>query len=251
VTRNRILGSPYEQEIVTGNVQTVSHIDRYLVFTPSDAPVTVTLDPNAFEGDQVTVLDAAGNAGTFPITVVPVTGQVIAGASTINTNFGSITFTFHAPLSLFLSGNGFWSVQTSSGTGLSTAARQSIVGPATEMSVPTSDGDAAVMFALPTITAPIGSLLTVNGYLQISSTSGSPLSIQVKVETTPGGGSVLVDSLFSQLSLAPNAGFQNVPVCGDLITTTEETTLLISAFATSVDVTAPAEASFVSVTQVG
>jgi len=117
MTRNRILGSPYEQQIITSNVQTVAHIDRYLVFTPSGEPVTVTLDPNAFDGDQVTIVDAAGNAGTFPITVQPTVGQIIAGSSVIGSNFGSITFTFHTALALFLEGNGFWTVETSSGTG--------------------------------------------------------------------------------------------------------------------------------------
>jgi hypothetical protein len=250
VTRNRILGSPYEQQLVTTDVQTVAHVDRYLVFTP-DVPLTVTLDPNAFDGDQVTIVDAAGNAGTYPITITVVEGQAINGASIINTNLGSVTYTFHTALEFLLSGNGFWTAETSSGSGVSTAARQSIVGPSALLNVPTSDGDAAVMLTLPTITAPVGSLLTVNGYLQISNGSGDALNIQVKVETTAGGGSVLVNGLFTKQLVSAATGFQNVPVVGDLVTTTEETTLLICAFATGSGITAAENGSFVSVTQVG
>jgi hypothetical protein len=93
--RNRLLGSPYEQQIVEASCTTESHVDRYIVVTPSGGPdVTITLDPNAYNGDQVSIVDGAGNAGTRTITVVPSAGQTIDGPSTITTNFGSLEITF-------------------------------------------------------------------------------------------------------------------------------------------------------------
>ncbi len=89
--RNRLLGSPYEQQFVSSDFTTAHNIDRYLVET---AGIVVTLDPNAFEGDQVAIVDASNDAGAAPITFVPSPGQSIFGPPTINTNGGSALLTF-------------------------------------------------------------------------------------------------------------------------------------------------------------
>jgi hypothetical protein len=104
MSRNRILGSPYEQQIASASFQTEPHIDRYCV--EATGPLTVTLDPNAFDGDQVVILDAAGNAATNNITLVAGVGS-IEGASVININGGSVECTFNFLLSQ-------WTVRTSS-----------------------------------------------------------------------------------------------------------------------------------------
>ncbi len=89
--RNRTLGSPYEQQLVATNFTTESHIDRYIVIGPGPV-VTATLDPNAFNGDQVTLLNAPDVAGS--VNVVPSPGQVLVGPSTVSVPGDSILLTF-------------------------------------------------------------------------------------------------------------------------------------------------------------
>ncbi len=74
MSRNRILGSPYAQLVITGAVTTDPEIDAYLV---DAAPLTITLDPNAFNGDQVLVQDITNDAASNPITILASPGQTI------------------------------------------------------------------------------------------------------------------------------------------------------------------------------
>jgi hypothetical protein len=92
--RNRVMGAPYEQALATADLTTQPHIDRYLVVTtPSGPSITITLDPNAVDGDQVVIQDASGQAAAFPIQIVAGTG-VIDGASVIDTPLGSFELTY-------------------------------------------------------------------------------------------------------------------------------------------------------------
>ncbi len=74
MSRNRILGSPYVPLVITGPVTTDPEVDAYLV---DAVPLTVTLDPNAFNGDQVLIQDITNAAATHPITVLASPGQTI------------------------------------------------------------------------------------------------------------------------------------------------------------------------------
>jgi len=74
MSRNRILGSPYVPLVITSNVTTDPEIDAYLV---DAVPLTVTLDPNAFNGDQVLIQDITNAAASHPITVLASPGQTI------------------------------------------------------------------------------------------------------------------------------------------------------------------------------
>ena len=74
MSRNRILGSPYASLVVTSNVTTDPDVDAYLV---DAVPLTITLDPNAFNGDQVLIQDITNSAETNPIVVNASPGQII------------------------------------------------------------------------------------------------------------------------------------------------------------------------------
>jgi hypothetical protein len=96
MTRNRTLGTPYELQVVTSDFQTEAHVDRYLVATPSMGPaVTVTLDPSAFNGDQVVIQDASLNTSTYPITI---DGVVVGDVNSIADDGGSLTLTYSSQL---------------------------------------------------------------------------------------------------------------------------------------------------------
>src|SRR5271154_584713 len=113
--RNRLLGAPYEQQVVSASFEAEAHGARYIGHTPSGGPnVTVTLDPNAFNGDQVTVVDGAGNAAAHNITLVASPGQDLDGPSVIATDFGELEVTFSFGL-----GN-VWLAATSGGGGSGT-----------------------------------------------------------------------------------------------------------------------------------
>ncbi len=230
MSRNRTLGAPYEQLLVSSDFTTEHNTDRYLVVTPGAGPaVTATLDPNAFEGDQVTILDVSGNAGTFPITIVPSPGQDIFGAASISSDGGSIELTF---ISIPNVGSG-WTVQSGSASPVGTPARVTAVGPAVPVPLPVVDGPIAVCLTLPTITAPVGSTLNISGYLQIVNTTAMAQSgLQVEVELAAGGGgSILPLGLFTRASFPMGPGFYiNVPFNGDYVTTTETTDIVITAF---------------------
>src|SRR5271167_1421690 len=121
--RNRLLGAPYEQQVVSASFVTEPNIDRYIVVTPSGGPaVTVTLDPNAFNGDQVTIVDGAGNAAAHNITIVPSAGQTIDGPSVIATDFGALELTFSFGL-----GN-VWMPSTTFGGGSGTTGATGVPG---------------------------------------------------------------------------------------------------------------------------
>jgi len=96
MTRNRTLGTPYELQVVTTDFQTEAHVDRYLVLTPHLGPaITITLDPSAFNGDQVVIQDVSFNSSTFPITV---DGTVIGDIDSLADDGGSLTLTFSSQL---------------------------------------------------------------------------------------------------------------------------------------------------------
>jgi len=121
--RNRLLGAPYEQQVVSASFVTEPNIDRYIVVTPSGGPaVTVTLDPNAFNGDQVTIVDGAGNAAAHNITIVPSAGQTIDGPTVISTDFGALEVTFSFGL-----GN-VWLPSTTFGGGSGTTGATGVTG---------------------------------------------------------------------------------------------------------------------------
>ncbi len=100
--RNRTLGSPFEIATITSSQTAESHIDMYAVDAALGSPVTLTLDPNAFNGDQVIVQDVGNNAGSQPILVQASPGQTILnglGASyAITTNGGGIQLSFDVTL---------------------------------------------------------------------------------------------------------------------------------------------------------
>ncbi len=121
MSRNRVLGSPYAQLVVTGAVTTDPEIDAYLV---DAVPLTITLDPNAFNGDQVLIQDITNDAAANPITILASPGQTILnghGASIpLAVDGGSIQLTFNqeeggwVPL-----GSGGGSAGTTGATGVS------------------------------------------------------------------------------------------------------------------------------------
>jgi hypothetical protein len=95
MSRNRILGSPYAQLVITDPVTTDPEIDLYLV---AAVPLTITLDPNAFNGDQVVIQDITNDAAANPITILASPGQTILnghGASIqLAIDGGAIQLTF-------------------------------------------------------------------------------------------------------------------------------------------------------------
>jgi hypothetical protein len=102
MARNRTLGSPFEIDTVSQSVTVEAHVDLYAVDAALGTPVTVTLDPGAFHGDQVSIQDVGDNAFTQPITVLCSPGQTILnglGASyAISMNGAGIQLTFDEPL---------------------------------------------------------------------------------------------------------------------------------------------------------
>ena len=96
MSRNRILGSPYTQLVITTAVTTDPEVDAYLV---DAVPMTITLDPNAFNGDQVLVQDITNDAASNPITILASPGQTILnghGASMqLAVNGGGVQLTFN------------------------------------------------------------------------------------------------------------------------------------------------------------
>lgn len=107
--RNRVVGSPLQQQVVTDSFTTDFAVDLYLVDAPVGAPVTVTLDPHAVQGDTVIVVDFGGNSGSQPIPITASPGQSILGMGStvsIGSDFAGLTLTFNQA-------NGVW-VPTSS-----------------------------------------------------------------------------------------------------------------------------------------
>ncbi len=96
MSRNRILGSPYAQLVITAPVTTDPEIDAYLV---DAVPLTITLDPNAFNGDQVLVQDITNDAAANPITILASPGQTILNGHGVSIQLavdgGSIQLTYN------------------------------------------------------------------------------------------------------------------------------------------------------------
>ncbi len=96
--RNRTLGSPFEIATITSPQTTEAHVDMYAVDAALGSPVVLTLDPNAFNGDQVVVQDVGNNAGSQAIVIQASPGQTIVngfGASiSISTDGGGVQLTF-------------------------------------------------------------------------------------------------------------------------------------------------------------
>ncbi len=120
MSRNRILGSPYAQLVVTSAVTTDPEIDAYLV---DAVPLVVTLDPNAFNGDQVLIQDITNDAGANPITILASPGQTILnghGASIqLAVDGGSIQLTFNQEEGGWVPGGLPTSAGTTGATGVS------------------------------------------------------------------------------------------------------------------------------------
>jgi len=189
MSRNRTLGSPYEQQIASASFQTEPHVDRYCV--EATAPMTVTLDPNAFDGDQVVILDAAGNAGTFNITVVPGVGT-IDGASVLDVNGASLEYTFNFLL-------GVWTVRAASGAALKNLQTFQAV------QAPTTTPATTLLFQTAT-TIPVGpsGRVTWTTTIQIDGSAHGGTSVagnRMQIEATLGGTPQTGLSVQSELSV--------------------------------------------------
>jgi hypothetical protein len=102
---NRALGTPYQQVEKTESFTTHFGTDMYLVSAPTGAPVVVTLDPNAVQGDRVAIQDVAGNAGSQAIVVDASEGQTVLGLGSslsLNTDYGQVQLTYNEPLSAWI-----------------------------------------------------------------------------------------------------------------------------------------------------
>ena len=100
--RNRNIGAPLEAEVFQASFQAVFTIDVALCDSLS-AALTVTLDPDAVEGDQLLVTDVGGNAATNAITIQVKGGttQTIVGFGSsmhVTSDYGSVQLTFSGSL---------------------------------------------------------------------------------------------------------------------------------------------------------
>ena len=121
MSRNRILGSPYTQLVVTTAVTTDPEVDAYLV---DAVPLTITLDPNAFNGDQVLIQDITNDAAASPITILASPGQTILNGHGVSiqlaVNGGAVQLTYNQEESgWFPLGSGGGSQGTTGATGVS------------------------------------------------------------------------------------------------------------------------------------
>jgi len=99
--QNRNVGNAFEQRDVTADFTTDFNVDQYNISAPNGMPVTVTLDPNVKDGDEVQLVDAAGNAAGQPITIDTQAERPINGlgtSTTISANNGSLALRFSAEL---------------------------------------------------------------------------------------------------------------------------------------------------------
>jgi len=196
--RNRALGTPFEIATISASQTTEAHVDMYAVNALSGA-VTLTLDPNAFNGDQVLIQDVANNAGTQPIVINASPGQTIldgvGDTATINTNGAGYYFTFDREL-------GGWAIQLvlargSSGSGVlsvtATAPIQSSGGVNPNISItPATEGAAGSMSAadktkLDNLTQGVTS---VTGVAPIVSSGGLTPAISITAATEGAAGSM-------------------------------------------------------------
>lgn len=115
--RNRAIGAPNVVSPQTVSFTTFFPVDVYPISAPNGTPVVVTLDPDAVQGDQVLLQDAAGNAGTQPIVIEASAGQTIVGVGSstmIAVAYGQATLTYSADLSGWL----LQSTSTGQGSGV-------------------------------------------------------------------------------------------------------------------------------------
>ncbi len=98
MSRNRVLGAPYAQLVTTSAVTTDPEIDAYLI---DAVPLTITLDPNAFSGDQVLIQDITN--ASFVQGALPSSADawITAGYTT----HGASSYSFDQTVS-FTRGNG-------------------------------------------------------------------------------------------------------------------------------------------------
>jgi len=100
--RNRFVGAPYQPDVVTADTTTRFWIDLLLVNASLGEPVTVTLDPNAVQGDQVVVQDVGNNAAAQNIVINASPGQTIINVGStisVNTNGGGVQLSYDDTLS--------------------------------------------------------------------------------------------------------------------------------------------------------
>jgi len=247
MSRNRVLGSPYEQQVITGgNFQTEPSVDRYLIDNTSGATIAVVLDPNAFNGDQVMIADVNGNAAGFPISVT-YHGSPVA---TIGTAFGSLELTFSFDL-------GKWTYvvgsQSDSALAVNTVFNRTttLATPAIPFNVPVADGaGATVMQRTISPSDPTSGFqstaISVHGYVGFKNTATAVRQITVNIEETLG------TPLYTTTVTLPAASggvdsFVTVPFDGDVPFTSQTTTVFITA----VDVTAGATGTDVVVPALG
>lgn len=138
MSRNRAVGSPFQLLPVTESFTTDHAIDAYYV---ARLPVSVTLDPNAVNQDQVIIQDVTGEAGTTPIVITASPGQTVGFGSSISIDVsnGGVVLTYVATL-------GNWVAEFFSGDGVPGAAAFSGFetfsvpqGPATSLSISASN----------------------------------------------------------------------------------------------------------------
>jgi len=116
MSRNRVVGAPFQPQVQTSSFTTDWRVDLYLVHAPLGEPVEVTLDDHAVQGDQVVIQDIGNNATSQPITINASPGQTILNGFGSNislaTNGGAIQLTFDqqlkawAPIVVSASGGG-------------------------------------------------------------------------------------------------------------------------------------------------
>ena len=113
MSRNRIVGDTFDEKTAPASLTTEHAFDAYYV---TAVPITVTLDPNAVQGDGVLVVDTTGAASVAtPITIQDVLGHTIIAAGSAGPSV-KITTAFGALQLYFSVGLGAW-VATSSGAG--------------------------------------------------------------------------------------------------------------------------------------
>ncbi len=253
--RNRTLGAPYEQQVITGgDFQTEARIDRYLVNNTSTSGVAVTLDPNAFNGDQVTLIDVAGNATSLPITV-SYQGQNVAS---ISSSFGSLDLTFSAALNQWS-----YTVGSSGNTALAINTllnrTTTLPMPAVPFDVPTSDGADAQLMSLtigpsdPT-SGSQATAINVHGYVGVQNTATAIRQISVNVETALGT-PIYTTSATLPASSGGTDAVATIPFDADLPFTAANTTVSITVVdttpgASGTDVVVPALSSNMIVQEV-
>jgi hypothetical protein len=167
--RNRALGTPFEVATISSSQTTEAHIDMYAVDAAPGSPVTLILDPNAFNGDQVVIQDVGDNASEQPIVVQASPGQTILNG-------------FGTSISVAISGSG---VQLTFDQNLGgwipqmcvCLAPQQITTPSTVVVDPINGNDA-------TASGPFKTVARLNAYLAGAKVSGTDV-LTVQFTSSP------------------------------------------------------------------